>query len=250
MDRTTVIGRVRICFAPPDAKLSGVFALLLEQHGMTSVPVCCDAADTAGEDASATLVALSTEAKTDEVFRRRCRDLRDQRGPLYVVRFDDAIATDLPDGLERAPVYEFTADGLRALLEELDGRPSKLAALEPLVSASDAERRDWNLQRFRYGLWLAFSRATGSGKFDPFPLTHSKRIGTAEALMPEAIRYGYRDPESGGPVAPQQALGDALDRVWNDPENMVPNAIHVVEATAEQLWNRYRPSSPGRLLSA
>ena len=246
----TPLGRVRICFAPPDAKLTSVFALLLEQHGLQSDSVRSDAADSQGQEAMPTLVALSSEARRNASFQERCKTLRDQRQPLYVLRFDDVLAADVPDGLERAPIYEFSADGLRALLEELGAQPVEAPEMQEIVSAADGDRPEWNLQRFRYGLWVAFSRATGSGKFDPYPLTHSKRIGAQEALLPEASRYAFRDPSSGTPVDAADALGTALDRVWNDPDNMIPNAVHMVEAMAEHLWNRYRPQALDHLRTA
>ena len=246
----TPMGRVRICFAPPDAKLTSVFALLLEQHGLQSDSVRSDAPDSQSEEARPTLVALSSEARRNASFQERCRTLRDQRQPLYVLRFDDVLAADLPDGLERAPVYEFSAEGLRALLEALGAQPSEAPKVREIVNAAGDERPDWSLQRFRYGLWVAFSRATGSGKFDPYPLTHSKHIGAKEALLPEVSRYAFRDPSSGSPVAAADALSESLDRVWDDPDNMIPNAVHMVEATAERLWNRYQPQALDQLRTA
>ncbi len=245
----TTMGPVRIRHAAEDARLSGVFALMLEQHGLQSELLPSDA-PAAGEAPAPTLIAFSSGARSSASFQSCCRALRDRGDQLYVLRFDDVLASDLPDGLEKAPVFEFTADGLRALLEELGAPHTDVAQVGQLVGAAGAGIPDWSLQRFRYGLWLAFSRATGAGKFDPYPLTHSKRIGTQEALLAEVSLYGYRDPSSGSPVAPESALCSALDRVWDEPENMIPNAIHVVEAAAEHLWNQYRPHSLNQLRTA
>ncbi len=115
---------------------------------------------------------------------------------------------------------------------------------------ADDERRTWNLQRYRYGLWLAFSRTTGAGKFDPYPLTLSKRIKATEALMGEVDSYRYIDPVTDTPVASDRVLSDALQSVWENTAEMCPNAIHVIEATAEEIWKRYSPSMAQRRRTA
>ena len=115
-------------------------------------------------------------------------------------------------------------------------------------SARHSNRRD--LQRYRYGLWLAFTRTTGAGKFDPYPLTLSKRIKTTEALLGEVASYRYVDPVTDAPVASDRVLSDALKSVWENTAEMAPNAIHVIEATAEEIWNRYSPSMAKRQRTA
>ena len=81
-----------------------------------------------------------------------------------------------------------TADGLTALFGDLEVAFLPMSRVRSFDDRrGDDERRTWNLQRYRYGLWLAFSRTTGAGKFDPYPLTLSKRIKTTEALMGEVL---------------------------------------------------------------
>jgi len=103
------------------------------------------------------------------------------------------------------------------------------------------ERRRWDLKRFRYGLWLEFARATGSGKFDPYPLTTSKRHKVELALVEEMRKYEY-EHEHDGPWL----LSSALDYVWDSFDDRFPCAVHVVDALAEHIWEAAAPRMPER----
>jgi hypothetical protein len=73
---------------------------------------------------------------------------------------------------------------------------------------------------------------------------------TSEALMGEVASYRYVDPLTAAPVASDRVLSDALLSVWENTAEMAPNAIHVIEATAEEIWNRYSPSMAKRQRTA
>lgn len=239
------MNRIGICFAAPDAKQIGLLALLLEHHGVSVEMLCAEGSPAPIQDADLVLVAVSARARLSKAFVCCIDQVSAAGSRARALVIDDTDPAQVDPSLERLSRYDLSAEGVRALLQnefELPFLPRGQVKSFQEKRAGEDERRTWNVQRFRYGLWLAFTRSTGAGKFDPYPLTHSKRLKTVEALLPEVERYSYIEVESGNNVEVEQVLSEALDGVWSDPEDMIPNAVHVVEATADHIWSRYGPT--------
>jgi hypothetical protein len=97
--------------------------------------------------------------------------------------------------------------------------------------------------------WRSLERLV-QGNSTPNPLPLSKCIKTTEALIGEVSSYRYVDPTTHAPIASDRVLSDALQSVWDNTAELAPNAIHVIEATAEEIWNRYSPSMASRQRTA
>lgn len=245
---------VVIYFAPPDAKQVGLLKLLLERHG---IEVEARSSDSALRDPHSlsrfdlALLAISAGARGDRAFGDCCEKVLELGPKAGAIRIDETQPATIDARLQSVRSYDYSADGLTALFADLEAAFLPMTRLRRFADRrADDERRTWNLQRYRYGLWLAFSRTTGAGKFDPYPLTLSKRIKTTEALLGEVDCYRYVDPVTDAPVASDQVLSDALQSVWENTAEIAPNAIHVIEATAEEIWKRYSPSMTKRRQTA
>jgi hypothetical protein len=214
-------------FDPNVEPLAGLLARLLEHHGFNvqGGPLSKAPPWTAedGREPEAALVIFALSEQDD------LGSWSDGRRSVFRVAPQSAPGA-----------YGFDCAGLEALFTALG---SSFLAKSPGASeprAARVERRTWNLARFRYGLWLEFSRGTGSGKFDPFALTPSKLERTKQALLPEIERYRYADAD-GSPVEPGRVLDEALQRIWAESQDQFPNAVHVIEAVAEGIWKRFSP---------
>jgi hypothetical protein len=245
---------VVIYFAPPDAKQVGLLKLLLERHG---IEVEARSSDSALRDPHSlsrfdlVLLTISARARLDRAFGGCCEKALESGTKARAIRIDETYPATVDARLRSIRSYDYSAEGLTALFADLEAAFLPMTRLRRFDERrGDDERRTWNLQRYRYGLWLAFSRTTGAGKFDPYPLTLSKRIKTTEALMGEVASYRYVDPVTDAPVASDRVLSDALQSVWENTAEIAPNAIHVIEATAEEIWNRYSPSMAKRQRTA
>ena len=246
--------RVGIYFALPDAKQVGLLKLLLERHGIEVETRSCETALDSPfppDEFDLLLLTVSARARLDRTFHWCVEPVLRGLDRARVIRIDETNPEDIDSRLRTLASYDFSADGLTALFANLDAAflpPSRVRSFDEHRTSD--ERRTWNVQRYRYGLWLAFSRTTGAGKFDPYPLTLSKRIKTSEALQREVSTYRYVDPTTHAPVESDQVLSTALQSVWDNTAELAPNAIHVIEATAEEIWNRYSPSMASRQRTA
>jgi hypothetical protein len=197
------------------------------------------------------LLTISARARLDRTFGGCCDAVLASGAKARAIRIDETFPVTIDARLRAVRSYDYSADGLTALFADLEAAFLPMTRLRRFDERrGDDERRTWNLRRYRYGLWLAFTRTTGAGKFDPYPLTLSKRIKTSEALLSEVASYRYVDPVTDAPVASERVLSDALLSVWENTSEMAPNAIHVIEATAEEIWNRYSPSMVKRQRTA
>jgi hypothetical protein len=246
--------RVGIYFALPDAKQVGLLKLLLERHGIEVETRSCETALDAPfppNEFDMLLLGISARARLERTFHWCVEPILRARDGARIIRMDETSPFVIDSRLRTLPSYDFSADGLTALFRQLDAAFLPMSRVRSFEDRrGDDERRTWNLQRYRYGLWLAFSRTTGAGKFDPYPLTLSKRIKTSEALTGEVASYRYVDPTTHAPVASEFVLSAALQSVWDNTAELAPNAIHVIEATAEEIWNRYSPSMASRQRTA
>ncbi len=245
---------VVIYFAPPDAKQIGLLNLLLERHG---IEVEVRSSETHPEDFLPTrptdllLLAVSARARLDRQLPRHVEAVLAAGDLARAIRIDETMPATLDSRLSSLRSYDYSSDGVTALFADLEAAflpMSRVRNFEPKKTGS--ERRTWNLQRYRYGLWLAFSRSTGAGKFDPYPLTLSKQLKTIEALEKEVAGYRYVDPVTESPMPSKRVLTEAIESVWHNTDEIAPNAIHVIEATAEEIWNRYSPSMASRQRTA
>lgn len=204
---------VNLRFAPESAKAAGLLEQLLSFHGLQvrSAPFGHEPAT------SAPCVVAVT--------RDRARSEPEPSGSAWTMIMDPDPAAAPPAGL-----LEFTKDGVSELVRRLRGQTTTAERRR------GADRRTWDVRRFRYGLWLQFSRATGAGKFDVFPLTFSKRMKAREALLPELERYDYEVDEPVG-----QMLDRALQTLWSDEQLGFPSAVRVVEAVGDSIWESGKP---------
>lgn len=227
---------VHFRFSDEVAKQAGVLRTLLEFQG---VAVKASSPETSGAPDEADLVLVGVAEGAPE--------LRADARPEH---WERALVMILNPGLKAPPpgVLEFSSEGMQRLLRRL-GRPLRASPDRPATAEErrtpGPERRRWDLKRFRYGLWLEFARATGSGKFDPYPLTTSKRHKVESALIEEMRKYEY-DHEYDGPWL----LSSALDHVWDSFEDRFPCAVHVVDAIAEHIWEAASPRMPERRATA
>jgi hypothetical protein len=246
--------RVGIYFALPDAKQVGLLKLLLERHGIVVETRSCEMAldsPFSTNDFDLLLLGISARARLERCFHWCVEPTLRAKESARVIRMDETSPAVVDSRLRSLQSYDFSADGLTALFGDLNTAFLPMSRVRSFDDRrGDDERRTWNLQRYRYGLWLAFSRTTGAGKFDPYPLTLSKRIKTTEALVGEVSSYRYVDPTTHAPIASDRVLSDALQSVWDNTAELAPNAIHVIEATAEEIWNRYSPSMASRQRTA
>ncbi len=217
---------VHLRFVPPTAKAAGLLEQLLGFHGLevSSAPLAA-AAPTVS---SPYLLALGRESRRSDAEAPQA---------AWTMIMDPDPESGPPEG-----VLEFTRDGVAELVRRIRASGSSAGTDERRQNGSD--RRTWDLRRFRFGLWLEFSRVTGAGKFDAYPLTTSKKMKTREALLPEVQKYRYAHGSA------EAVLSEALDLVWDRFEDRFPSAVHVVDAAAESIWSSSAPQMLDRRHSA
>ena len=210
---------VNLRFAPESAKAAGLLEQLLAFHGLnvSSAPLASN-----GVTESPCVLAVPRQA---------ANSASGAASSAWTMIMDPD-----PGGEPPAGALEFTKDGVTELVRRLR---SVNSCGERRRSGQD--RRRWDIRRFRFGLWLEFSRSTGASKFDVFPLTYSNKMKARKALLPELGKYDYP-----GGRATDELLDQALARIWEDQADPFPTAVRVVESVADVIWEDGKPQMRDR----
>jgi len=102
--------------------------------------------------------------------------------------------------------------------------------------------------RLRHGLWLAYEKKTGAGKFDSQNFNVHKLRQTIATLLPEASRYRFFDT-AGIEHHPTVVLQECANRAWDklrlNPADISICAVHITDTIADEMLERYevRPVS-------
>lgn len=160
--------------------------------------------------------------------------VHDRLGDYQYLRFDDSMLQGFRDLLAifGKSFLGQSETGLRAPVERRSGLDRRCSSV---------------LQRLRKGFWFAYYRATEAGKFDRLHLDVQHLCATVDALLPEALKYTYRDVTSGDQREDAKAiLMQSAQSVWDRMRDRDLRAGLLIEAIAEDICERFRVTAIDR----
>jgi hypothetical protein len=156
-------------------------------------------------------------------------------------KIQEAKAMNLIFFLRLVNEVEVILVSLRKWLPELLIDKTKSNKLTQVQRSGSDRRVCKPVQRLRTGLWFAYDRVAGEGRFSEVHLSQSTKDKLDHSLPTEISKYSFSRKDSGTTVPPTEVLEEALIRAWQilKSKSDFAKAVYITDAVVSQIEERY-----------
>jgi TIR domain len=259
--------RAFISYSHEDANLVGLLRALLKSHG---VEAWCSAFDIEGgqdfrneitqgmSQADVLIAVVSQNSSKSKWVNREITAFGATKPESRIVplALDSTDPNEVYDGLANYQLLPYSADGLERLFQVFEKKFLENGFHHERRSETRrkgdrrkgvADRRHWDLCRYRTGLWTHFERTRDTTRDAKMEIAIKTLQDVAGTLTPEVSRYQYRDRGTGDILDCHGVIKEALNLAWLQLRSQGSATVQLVTDTfAEKIWESFVVSAIDR----